>query len=316
MTEVHSSPKESSKMPNMPIAGTPIDALPESDYGAETLRNYRYQSAYAVVLLVAAVAGKNDYQAIWCEQEDDVLCQINSSLFDSFQVKTRAPELGHWRLTDDAFVTAVENFLRLEKKFSEQIRHYHFVSNTEHLDTTEKKSRHLCPKKLVAAIKACVTAGSLPEIEAKGLTALLEKTGGTQNEIWKVLAKLTFVKSPDRDAFIAELAQNHLRMLSWCQLPQIRLEKLVRSLIEMIDSASSLSSQDPSRHLPQPVEDGNTHPQLIAKRVTKDEFLLKTRELALPTFRYLPSLTGNPLQAVLNINEHSLPKRRLPLRCP
>ncbi len=285
--EPHASPTTGSK--------TPVDNLPKQDHGAETLRNYRYQSAYAVVLLAAAVAGRNDYEAVWCEQEDDIMCEINSSLFDSFQVKTKTPELGHWRLTDEAFVTAVKNFLRLDKNYPGSIRHFHFVSNTELLDTTVKTSKHLCPKKLVDTVKARTSIADLPETEKKGFTALRNKTGGTESELWQVLTKLTFVKSPDRDAFIAELAQNHLRELSWCQLPQLRLEIIVRSLIEMVDSASSLSSQDGARHYPQNAADGKSDPQLLAKRITKAAFVLRSRDLATPTFRYLPSLTTNPL---------------------
>src|ERR1700758_5106505 len=93
---------------------TPVSALPARDYGAQTLRNYRYQSAYAVVLLVGAAAKRTDYNVIWCEQEDDILCEITDAHFDAFQVKTQTPELGYWRLTDDAFVTAVKNCLRIE----------------------------------------------------------------------------------------------------------------------------------------------------------------------------------------------------------
>ena len=60
---------------------SPIQQLPAHDYGAETLRNYRYQSAYAVALLVAAAAKKKKYSAVWCEQEDDILAQIAGHTF-------------------------------------------------------------------------------------------------------------------------------------------------------------------------------------------------------------------------------------------
>jgi len=53
---------------------SPIGQLPAHDYGAETLRNYRYQSAYAIVLLAAAAAKKNDYHAVWCEQTNCYWC--------------------------------------------------------------------------------------------------------------------------------------------------------------------------------------------------------------------------------------------------
>jgi hypothetical protein len=43
------------------VSKTPVNALPAQDHGAQTLRNYRYQSAYAVVLLVGAISKRNDY---------------------------------------------------------------------------------------------------------------------------------------------------------------------------------------------------------------------------------------------------------------
>jgi len=274
---------------------SPIQQLPAHDHGAETFRNYRYQSAYAVVLLVAAAANKKDYKAVWCEQEDDVLAQFDENRFDSYQVKTRKPELGEWRLTDDPFVSAVKVFVRLDGQFPESYRYFNFVSNAECLDSDAAAQKHLCPKRLASAANACASHVELPEAEAKGFKALLEKTEATSVALFKVLRRLCFVKTPERESFIAELAQNHLRELEWCRLPQPRLEAVVRSLIEMVDSASSLSSQDSSRHLARTAGDGQADPQLLNKRITVEDFILRSRELATPAFRYLPSLTTSPL---------------------
>lgn len=175
------------------------------------------------------------------------------------------------------------------------LRHFHFVSNAECLDTDEGRSKHLCPKRLANAIKRCSSHMDLREPEVKGFEALIEKTGGDEYALFKVVGRLLFVKSPDRDSFIAELAQNHLAELEWCRLPQSRLETIVRALIEMVESAASLSSQDPSRHYPRDAAEGQIDPQLLAKRITVDAFNLRSRELASTTFRYLPTLTEKPL---------------------
>jgi hypothetical protein len=63
----------------------------------------------------------------------------------------------------------------------------------------------------------------------------------------------------------------------------------------MADSASSLSAQDPARHYACLNGDGEADPQLRAKRITVEDFILRTRELAGPMFRYRPSLTTSPL---------------------
>lgn len=276
-------------------SSSPIEHLATHDYGAETLRNYRYQSAYAVVLLVAAVAKNKNYTAVWCEQEDDILAQIGENSFDSYQVKTRKPELGEWRLTDDAFVSAVKVFLRLDAEFPNSFQHFHFVTNTECLESDAAQTKHLCPKRLAAAAKTKSLVSELSETEAKGFQVLLDKTEAKPETLFKVLKRLGFVKTPERESFVAELAQNHLRELEWCRLPQPRLEAVVWSLIEMVDRASSLSSQDSSRHLALHAGDGQSDPQLSAKRITVEDFILRSRELANPSFRYLPSLTTSPL---------------------
>ena len=265
------------------------------DYGAETLRNYRYQSAYAVVLLVAAAANKNSYTAVWCEQEDDILAQISSNLFDSYQVKTRKPELGEWRLTDDPFVSAIKVFLRMDAKYPGCFEHFNFVSNAECLESDAIALKHLCPKRLAAAVNRCASASELPDAEAKGFRLLAQKTDVGDEALFKVLQRLGFVKTPERESFIAELAQNHLRELEWCRLPQPKLETVVWSLIEMVDRASSLSSQDSSRHLARHLGDEQSDPQLIAKCIPVEDFILRSRELTNPSFRYLPSLTTSPL---------------------
>jgi hypothetical protein len=283
------SPQSGTEPPN------PVRQLPANDHGAETLRNYRYQSMYAVVLLVAAATNKKDYKAVWCEQEDDVLGQFAENGFDSHQVKTRKPELGEWRVTDDGFVSAINGFLSKDSRFPNAFRHFNFVSNAEHLDSDAVNHTHLCPKRLALASAACASHLQLSETPAKGFKALLEKVSGAPEALFKVLKRLNFAKTPDRESFIAELAQNHLSELDWCRLPQPRLETVVRSLIEMVDSASSLSSQDSSRHHPHSPADGQSDPQLLAKRITIEDFILKSRELASPSFRYLPSLTTSPL---------------------
>ena len=159
---------------------SPVARLPVRDYGAETIRNFRFQFAYAVILLVGSAAKKNDYTAVWCEQEDDVLAQIELNLFDGFQVKTREPEIGAWECTDEPFVTAVKGFLLTDSKYAPQMRRFHFVSNTECLETDAKDKKHLCPRRLAAAATCCDAFSELPEEEAKGFKKLLAKTGGDE----------------------------------------------------------------------------------------------------------------------------------------
>jgi hypothetical protein len=97
------------------------------------------------VLLCGAVAGSNDYKAIWCEQEDDFLAEISDSLFDSYQVKTKTPELGYWDICFKGFISALKIFVRLEKEYPGAIRYFNFICDALALETQDAKKAHRCP---------------------------------------------------------------------------------------------------------------------------------------------------------------------------
>ena len=51
-----------------------------NDPGDETQRNFRYQHAYGVILLISAGRGSLPYSNIWCEFYEDFLCERNDGL--------------------------------------------------------------------------------------------------------------------------------------------------------------------------------------------------------------------------------------------
>ncbi|HWQ92666.1 MAG TPA: dsDNA nuclease domain-containing protein [Clostridia bacterium] len=209
------------------VEATPIITVAEADHGAETARNYRYQAAYSVILLIGAAAGRLDLKSVWCEQHDDILAQINERLFDAYQVKTQRPERGAWELTDEPFVKSLKTFLKLDAEYNGQFRRFHFVSNTECLETEDKKKKHLCPKTLVQTATSCFRPEDLDDSTRKGFQLVLDATAGAANNLFKILQKLVFVKGPSRESFESEIAQNHIGQLEWCQLTQDKLERLV-----------------------------------------------------------------------------------------
>ncbi|MGA3213097.1 MAG: dsDNA nuclease domain-containing protein [Terriglobales bacterium] len=180
-------PKGTNHMPSgAPTDPSPISRLPARDYGAETHRNYRYQSAYAIVLLAAAAAKKMEYKAIWCEQEDDIVAQVD------VQIKTQKPELGAWEITDDAFVNSVRSFLDLDRKFPGRFRRFHFVSNTDCLES-ESKDKNI----------SALENWRRPPLTASVGPILLTKVDSKEDDLFRVFKKLLFAKGPGRDSFIA-----------------------------------------------------------------------------------------------------------------
>lgn len=107
---------------------SPITQRDTDDSGDATQRNYRYQYAYGVILLVAATMKTKDFRAIWCEQQEDLLCEIDEDLFDAVQVKTQQPESGFWQTNTDAFVKSIQRFVALDGKYPGAIRRFAFAS--------------------------------------------------------------------------------------------------------------------------------------------------------------------------------------------
>jgi len=276
----------------------PTHQLPENDAGARTLAAFRYQCAYGVILLAASCNKSNDYRAIWCEQEDDLLAEIDDHQFDSYQVKTRKPELGSWKTATPDFVKAIKLFVRLHNEFPSSFRWYHFVSNTELYDTTDKKKIDQCPGKLAAATLQVAALDKLSPPFQKGLSQLAKAVECTEEQLFQVLRKLKFSKSPSRDSVIAELAINHLPHIKECANASTpRLKRLAHQLISVLEEASALSSQDPARHYVQLANNGAHDPQLKAKRVSLEQFQAEIIKVVQKGFRYLPETSGTAFAA-------------------
>src|ERR1700759_3235223 len=90
---------------------SPVEAFDATDPGDATQRNFRYQHAYGVMLLVSGKLGLRPYVAVWCEQHEDYLAERNDNKFDAYQVKTSRPESGAWRLNDLGLIKTIGRFV-------------------------------------------------------------------------------------------------------------------------------------------------------------------------------------------------------------
>jgi hypothetical protein len=270
----------------------PTHQLPANDSGAETIRNFRFQFVYGIVLLTGSLVQRLDYRAVWCEQEDDLLAEIDDHLFDSYQVKSRKREDGPWQIRDEAFRKSIALFVTLDEKYPGSIRWFNFVSNALLLKTDEKKNQHKCPELLRDAARDCTTPASLDKVAAKGLEQLAKDTQCSSERILAVLKRLRFATAPDREAGFAELVSTHLPQLDVCAgLTVRRVRRLARELLAMIEDASALASQDPARHYAFIERGQRDDPQLRAKRVDVAEFHQRIRQMSASGFRYTPQLS-------------------------
>jgi len=276
---------------------TPIEQRNLLDPGDATQRNYRYQYAYGVILLIAAATKKKDYRAIWCEQQEDFLCEIDGGdIFDAIQVKTQQPENGYWQTNDDAFVKSLKRFVELDANYPGTIRRFVFASNTSFLDSDAKTQASKSPLHLLRAMSAARAWNELTEQAREAFQQLTNGTGAKEDALFSVLRRFDLALGPSRDGFVPELAQTHLSQLDHCRdLNAGRLEVVTDSAIGLVERASSLSCQSPERHYACLNRGGSSDPQLQEKRVSVEQFVLTCRQVASPHFKYLDNLTSTPL---------------------
>lgn len=269
----------------------PITVPDNDDPGDETQRRFRYQHAYGVILLTGMAGGFLPYKALWCEHHDDYLAQRNGT-FDSFQVKTRKPELGHWEMTTDGFVSAITKFAVLETRFPEKISKFHFVSNASIADSETEGKIGRSPLHLRTAVLAATSASELKEPFDKSLTDLASSANSTVDCIFALLKRLEFCTGPSLDDFEVVLSHTHVAgITSCCSYPAHQLNAIRDELIQKIFDASSNFVDDPAKHWScLNGADGN-NPRLRAKQLLPTVVEEAIRAKSPPYFRYSPIVT-------------------------
>ncbi len=288
-------------MLNKPATPSPVAQRDLSDPGDATGRNFRYQYAYGVILLVGAIRRVLDYKAIWCEQHEDFIGEVNQNLFDAYQIKTQQPENGWWQHNSDPYSKSIARFVRHETNFPGKIRRYFFVSNTKPLETTDETKIYQSPCQLIRAVAVATNFGDLTAEHKRGFEYLFAQAGLQSNEresLFGVLRRLEFPEAPDRNTFITALAHEHISKLDDCDhLNAIHLNRIAEHLINLIASASTLGSQDPNRHCIALSNGGQMDAQLLHKRIDLAKFRAACSEVVNPAVNFPPELSTEPLTA-------------------
>lgn len=268
---------------------SPIDARDDTDPGDATARNYRYQHAFGVILLVAARAGARPYIALWCEQHEDLLAERSDGLFDAYQIKTSRPELGAWTLTDREVVTSVGRFVDLVTSFGTYIENLFFVSNTECDSVSEHSAddrrRGRCPLLFLRHLRTCASVEELALPYREAFDELQASCGCSSEALFSTLHRLDVLQGPSRGEIDASVSHEHLGRLDECSaFPPSALDQTRDNMVGMIHRASSLQVTDPLRHLFPVVARSQPDPALEAKRVTvADAFALCASAAPPPT---------------------------------
>lgn len=288
----------------------PINVPDNDDPGDETQRRFRYQHAYGVILLTGMFRGSLPYISLWCEHHDDYLAQRNGT-FDSFQVKTRKPELGRWELTTDGFVSAISKFAVLETRFPGKISKFHFVSNACIADSDAEGKIGRSPVHLKTAVLAAASASELKAPLDKALSDLANSAESTVDCIFGLLKRLEFLTGPSLDDFEVVLSHTHISgIASCCSYPAYQLNAIRDELIQKVFDASSNFVDDPDKHWPCLNRADGNNPRLRAKQLLPSVVEDAIRAKSPPYFRYSPIATKTDARLTEN-NLTTLEKKLL-----
>ncbi|HEX8222786.1 MAG TPA: dsDNA nuclease domain-containing protein [Allosphingosinicella sp.] len=223
-----------------------------SDPGDATSRNYRYQHAYGVIIMVAAYRGLRPYVAIWCEHHEDFLAQRSDDVFDGYQVKTARPENGPWKLTDGELTKSIGRFIDLVEEFGDRIGNLFFVSNKDFDRVTpqskNQRQRGRCPGLFVEHVKQCSARAEVAAPFDDAFDELQATCGCSPEQLLAVLHRMDLVLGPSRGEFDAAISNEHLAQLDGCRsLSADQLNEFRDDLVALVHRASSLHVTDPMR---------------------------------------------------------------------
>lgn len=269
----------------------PLDIASENDPGDETLRNYRYQVAYGVILLINAASNRLPYVSIYAEHHEDFLCESNDNKVDGYQIKTRKPEEGEWALSDEPLKKSIKRFTVLHEKFEKHIGKFVFVSNVDYSNPSnrsrdENKNRK-SPIRFLNHVSNCDTVSDIQDPYVKTFQELEAYCGCSPARLFKVLKMIKLVVGPDRNSFDAEIVATHLPSMDECASLNVTSLNAVRDeLIQKVFYASSLKIDDPSKHWTPINLSGEQSSFILAKRVPVKEVSRTIMSVASTPFRY------------------------------
>ncbi|MCB4791341.1 MAG: DUF4297 domain-containing protein [Elusimicrobia bacterium] len=269
----------------------PINKYNHADPGDNVQMCFRYQQGYGVVLLLGSFSGKLPYKSIWCEHYEDFLGERNDGKYDAYQIKTKKPELGAWKLNDKDLLKSIKRFSELEQLASERINAFKFVSNADYYNSLQKIEQ--CPVKFLEACQKSSGEDSIQTPFKQAFSSMSRKVNCPKELLFRTLKKTDLLKGPGKETFDDEICVTHMESvdaLKGCIIYE--RNKIKDKLIDLIYKASSLHLSDPNKHWIPLNNVPNIDPKLSAKKILiATVALIIEEERITPPFRYLQGST-------------------------
>jgi hypothetical protein len=277
------------------------------DPGDETQRAYRYQHSYGVILLLKAARELGTSGVLWCEHHEDYLLQKGEHAFRAFQIKTRTPENGAWRMLDAGMVRSIGRFAELLSTFGGAIRECLFVSNADFdrvgADSTDDTRKAKCPELFLSEIRRCESLDAIEPPFDSVFQSLVAQCGCDPQLLFDTLRLCNLIKGPARDDIDAILSHDHIaaaRAFTGMEVPE--LDRARDWLVSAVFGACSLRGVDRERHTYALLGGGQTDPNLLGKRLVPHEQIGRAREiLSRPAFEFV----SPPIVVLTEARAHS-----------
>lgn len=247
----------------------------QTDRGDETQLQFSYQCVAGVVFLCAAVAGVNDYRAIWVEHHDDILAQCGGDQFDAIQSKTSVNAGVYWYCSDGGFVDAVRKFCSHQKQHAERVRNFIFFSNIKPYvpaaSTKKPASLARSPMRLVDECKRRATCSDIEEPYRTAFMSLCAVVNENPKVVLRVVQKLLFVRGPPMEAFGDQLPMLVAAVPDCARLPMPRLREAGQNLYNRLHAASTLNTSLLALQASPAGQDGRAEAAIRAKMISTED---------------------------------------------
>jgi hypothetical protein len=126
-----------------------------------------------------------DFDAVFCEQHEDILLRLKTGLFRAIQIKTRLSGRSLLKTFDDDVFLALRRFVTLEQEYGDVIKEYVLATNHAFMRTAK------APANLPLALDASRHAQSsrARSLPRRLMAALATETGANQGIVLSALRK-------------------------------------------------------------------------------------------------------------------------------
>ncbi len=255
----------------------PTQNFDDSDPGDLVQEKFRYQHAYTVILLCIAARKLKNITSVWCEQEEDILCQYDDKTYSYYQIKTRKSELGYWTLSDAALISSIGRFVSHESKYGLNAKEYVFVSNCEFRKSKESTKDSERANSPVNFFKKIHSSKNVSDIDGEFKVKLEKLSGiiGCELEaLYEVIKKTQLVIGPAEFSIDNELTSGHLSKINELEnLPIKEIHKVRDELIYLVFKSSSFHNDIPDLCAASIINGDADLLRVNAKMITVDNFL-------------------------------------------